>query len=126
LSIVFYNGAIKWLEVKTLAISTVDGAKIGMTLTAIKTIYGAKGTELKDGLGGRALSVHDKGGLGLFFRAANGEAVSLIEAGPRETLEFVHRGRGLLTAKTVLRVVAARVSQPLETRCVRARVLRGR
>jgi hypothetical protein len=31
LSIVFYNGAIKWLEVKTSEISTVDGAKIGMT-----------------------------------------------------------------------------------------------
>jgi hypothetical protein len=88
LSIVFYNGAIKWLEVKTSAISTVDGAKIGMTVNAIKSIYREKGTEFKDGLGGRALSVHDTGGLGLFFRAANGETVSLIEAGPYEALEF--------------------------------------
>ena len=86
-TVIFYQGAVNWIEVKSSGLSTMDGAKVGMTLAVVKGIYGSKGTELTDGLGGKALSVHGKGGLGLFFRTKDG-TVNVIEAGKSETLEF--------------------------------------
>jgi hypothetical protein len=86
-TIVFYNGAVNWVEVTSPAISTVEGAKVGMTLAAVKGVYGTKATELDDGLGGKAVSVHGATANGLFFRFAAGK-VSTIEAGKSETLEF--------------------------------------
>jgi len=87
-TIIFYNGAVNWVEVTSPAISTVEGAKVGLTLAALKGIYGTKATELNDGLGGKAVSVHGATALGLFFRFDATGKVKTIEAGKSETLEF--------------------------------------
>ena len=87
-AVIFYGGAVNWIEVKSPTLPTMDGAKVGMTLAAVKGIYGSKGMELTDGMGAKAFSVHGKGGLGLFFRTAKDGTVSVIEAGKYETLEF--------------------------------------
>jgi len=87
-TIIFYNGAVNWVEVNSPAISTVEGAQVGMTLAALKGIYGTKATDLDDGLGGKAVSVHGATALGLFFRLDATGKVKTIEAGRSETLEF--------------------------------------
>src|SRR5262245_4637146 len=47
--VIFYNGAVSWIEVLTQDISTVDGAAVGMTFDQVKAIYGAKATQVEDG-----------------------------------------------------------------------------
>jgi hypothetical protein len=87
-SLIFYNGAISWVEVHTPAIPTVDNAKVGMTLAEIKATYGSKATEFTNTVGLKALSVHEGAGLGLFFRFDEAGKATVIEAGQYNTLEF--------------------------------------
>jgi hypothetical protein len=87
-TIVFFKKKIDWITVASPVVSTVDGAKVGMLLTAVKGVYGAKANQLTDGKGGTAIGVRDGPGTGLLFRGAADGTVGTIDAGTYDTLEF--------------------------------------
>jgi hypothetical protein len=87
-TIVFFKRKIDWITIESPIVSTVDGAKVGLKLTAVKAIYGAKANQLTDGKGGAALGVRDGTGTGLLFRGAADGTVATIDAGTYDTLEF--------------------------------------
>jgi hypothetical protein len=87
-TIVFFQKKIEWITIASPVTSTVDGAKVGMKLTAVKALYGAKANQLADGQGGTALGVRDGTGTGMLFRGAADGTVGTIDAGTYETLEF--------------------------------------
>ncbi|HEX6871496.1 MAG TPA: hypothetical protein VF163_10400 [Micromonosporaceae bacterium] len=85
-SIVFFQHKVSWIEVTSPIISTVEGAKVGMTAAQVKGLYPAA-VELTGGPG-KALGVSGPGAAGLLFRLNSAGAVQSIEAGRYETLEF--------------------------------------
>jgi hypothetical protein len=87
-TIVFYKKKIDWVTIVSPVVSTVDGAKVGMKLTAVKGVYGARANQLDDGKGGTAIGVRDGAGTGLLFRGGADGTVGTIEAGTYDTLEF--------------------------------------
>jgi hypothetical protein len=87
-TIVFFKKKIDWITIASPVVSTVDGAKVGLKLTAVKGLYGAKANQLSDGRGGTAIGVRDGTGTGLLFRGAADGTVATIDAGTYDTLEF--------------------------------------
>jgi hypothetical protein len=87
-ALVFFKDKLDWVEVSTPDFSTVEGAKVGMPLTAVAGAFGSQAKQLSDGLGGKAVGVSQSGGSGLVFRANADGNVNLIQAGAYETLEF--------------------------------------
>jgi hypothetical protein len=87
-TIVFFQKKISWITIESSIVSTVEGAKVGQQLTAVKSLYGAKANQLSDGQGGTALGVRDGDGTGLLFRGAADGTVGTIDAGTYDTLEF--------------------------------------
>jgi hypothetical protein len=87
-TVVFFKSKLSYLTVSSPAVSTVDGAKVGMTLAEVKDLYGKRGTQLDDGQGGHALGVREGGGTGMVFRTDKSGTVNAIEAGTYDTLEF--------------------------------------
>jgi hypothetical protein len=86
--IVFYQKKIAWITIGSAVVSTVDGARVGLKLAAVKGIYGSKANQLSDGRGGEAVGVRDGAGTGLLFRGAADGTVATIDAGTYDTLEF--------------------------------------
>ena len=87
-TIVFFKKRIDWITITSPIASTVDGVRVGMKLSAVKGVYGAKANQLSDGQGGPALGVRDGAGTGLLFRGAPDGTVGTIDAGTYDTLEF--------------------------------------
>jgi hypothetical protein len=86
-SLMFLDGKVVTVFVDSPDISTVDGAKVGMTLAEIKAIYGTRATELtRPGRGG-ALSVRE-GEMGLLFLFDDADQANMIQAGRYDFLEL--------------------------------------
>lgn len=87
IGLVFYKGAILWINVDKNAPATAAGIKVGATYDAVVAAY-PSALKLNDGLGGKAISAHD-GDNALFFRFDPGNKTLMrIEAGKAETLDF--------------------------------------
>jgi hypothetical protein len=87
IDVIFYKGAIAWVDAATPGYATEKGISLGSTYDQVVAAY-PSGVKLDDGLGGKAISAHD-GTNALFFRFDNtNSTVTSIEAGKAETLEF--------------------------------------
>jgi len=86
-TIVFFKKKISWITISSALVSTVEGARVGLTMAAVRGIYGTKANKLNDGRGATALGVRDGTGTGLIFRAESGGTVGSIDAGTYDTLE---------------------------------------
>jgi hypothetical protein len=86
-TIVFFKKKISWITISSALVSTVEGARVGLTMAGVKRIYGAKANQLNDGRGATALGVRDGTGTGLIFRAESDGTVGSIDAGTYDTLE---------------------------------------
>ncbi|MEU8264948.1 hypothetical protein AB0C02_30580 [Micromonospora sp. NPDC048999] len=84
--LVFYQKKLIWLSLSSPQARTPEGAHVGTPLAEAKKRH-PDGRELSDGLGGRAWLV-TQGKNALLLRIGSGGAVTLIEAGVAETLEF--------------------------------------
>ncbi len=86
--LVFYNGKLNWVQVDTTAITARSGGRVGLTLSQVQGLYPGS-VLLTAGLGAKAVAVRNiANGNELFFRFGATGTVSIIEAGPTETLEF--------------------------------------
>lgn len=87
IGLVFYKGAILWVNTEKGTYSTAAGIKVGSAYAAVTSAYSSALT-LNDGVGGKAISAHS-GDSALFFRFDKANAkVTMIEAGKAETLDF--------------------------------------
>ena len=86
----FSKGALVWIEVNTGAVSTMEGAMVGMALDEVAGMYSGKGVPLTNASGGTALGVagDPSTGTGLLLRTTVDAQISVIEAGSYDLLKL--------------------------------------
>jgi len=88
LGLVFYQGRLDWVEVGAPGITARAGGRVGLTQAQLQAVYPGAAL-LTAALGAKAVAVRNvASGNELFFRFGTGGTVSVIQAGPIETLEF--------------------------------------